>query len=106
MSSLGHQPWSGHIGWVFVWDVVLSDADISSWHGGAIPQQGDLWGAWDLTQDYGAGTVTDQSGNGRHLTISGAAYDSGTSAPSVSYSFGSAPVPNLHTARSNLRLSN
>jgi hypothetical protein len=87
----GAFPMNGHIGYIFIWSVALSDAEVATFHSGTIPQSGSVVASYDLTQNWGGGPVTDQSGNGNNLTISGATFDSGQTPP-VSY-FTTAEVP-------------
>lgn len=79
--------WEGHIGYVFVWSVALSDAEVADWHAGNIPQSSNLIAAYDLTQSWGAGPITDQTGNGHNLTINGALFTTAQVPPEI-YSFG------------------
>lgn len=89
MNSTPQDPTDGHIAYVFVWNVALSDSEIVDWDNGSIPQQSNLVAVYDLTRDWGAGPVEDWV-NGFDLTISGATYDSGVTPP-VTYNLGGVP---------------
>jgi hypothetical protein len=85
-------PLFGHVGYVFVWSASLSPQEIAAWHAGSIPQPGQLVAAYDLTRDWGQGSIPDMTGNGYDLTIHGATFDGSQSLP-ISYAFGDPPPP-------------
>jgi hypothetical protein len=78
----------GHLGYLLIWDVVLSDVEIGIFHAGFIPQEANLLAFHDFTVDPATtgGVVVDAVG-GFDLTINGATYDSGQTPP-VSYELG------------------
>jgi hypothetical protein len=78
----------GHLGYMLIWDVVLSDAEVGIFHAGFIPQEANLLAFHDFTVDPATtgGAVLDTVG-GFDLTIHGAAYDSGQTPP-VAYELG------------------
>lgn len=78
---------TGHIGWVFIWDVELTDAEVADFHAGIVPQEASLVAAYDLTQDHGAGPIPNAVNPGTHdLAITGALFEVYT--PPVTYTLG------------------
>jgi hypothetical protein len=101
MGAAPNFPLQGHIGYVFVWTVALSDTEVSDFHSGTIPQTANLVAFYDLTQNWGAGPVTNLKNPGTYdLTINGATYDTGQTPP-VSYSLGGT----THTGSATLPLT-
>ena len=80
----------GHIAYVYVWDIALSDGEVASFHGGTLPQQGDLVAGYDFTSDQST-TVIDTIG-ANDLTVSGASYD-GAATPSPTFGGGGLTPP-------------
>lgn len=83
------EPFDGHVAYVFVWDVGLTDADAVDFEAGTLPQEADIVHGYDFTTDQGS-TINDLFGN-IDLTVTGAVYDGGVT-PSPSFSFGSPPA--------------
>lgn len=85
------QFFQGHMAYVFIWSTTLTDGEVSSWHGGTIPQQPSLVAFYDLTVDAVGGVYSNLANPGTYdLTVTGATFDAGQAGPSTTYSLGAA----------------
>lgn len=82
------EPFHGWIGYVFIWNVALSDAECAQFEAGTLPQQAAIVHMYDFTTNQG-GIIDDLIG-ARDLTVTGAVYD-GAVTPSPSFNLGGAP---------------
>jgi hypothetical protein len=83
---------AGYLAYLFIWDIELSGADVTSWHGGTIVQEADLLAAYDFTVDAVGGVYADQVGS-FDLTVNGATFNSGETYTGQTYSFGGGDTP-------------
>jgi hypothetical protein len=79
----------GWIGYVFIWNVDLSDAEVADFHNGILPQEDNLVHVFDFTSDQG-NTIQDLI-NDADLTVNGAVYDDAVT-PDPEFDLGGEPT--------------
>lgn len=84
----------GHMAYVFIWDVALSDVEVADWHAGDIPQLADLVAMYDLTVAPVGDIYENLVSPGTFdFTVSGGTFNSGESYTGPVYELVPPPSP-------------